>query len=69
MSAERVVYYRLFTAGGLAYANSDIDSVNCSPEIELMFFVDIVHSRNSSILSRCAVSQLKLYRFTESLNV
>ena len=69
MSAERVVFYQLVTAGGRAYADSDIDFVKCSPEIKLLFFADIVHSRNSSILSSYAVSQLKLYRFTESLNV
>ena len=69
MSVERVVFYRLVTAGGLAYADSDIDFVKCSPEIKLLFFADIVHSRNSSILSSYAVSQLKLHRFTESLNV
>ena len=69
MSVERVVFYRLVTAGGLAYADSDIDFVKCSPEIKLLFLADIVHSRNSSILSSYAVSQLKLHRFTESLNV
>ena len=69
MSTQRKVYYRLVTRQGLPYERTDTDFVMCSPDENLMYLVEKVHSKNSAILPWCTCSQLKVHLDSASLNI